>query len=89
MWAPLRSEGRTSCFFEQVSGTDESRRDEMFIDPVCLRLQLRRSAMYRAFGFAPSELGLVLCCSYKHYAPTELTRSVAARPTSAFQNSFE
>jgi len=35
--------------------------------------------MYRAFGFAPTELGLV--CdrySYKHSAPTELTRLVAA-----------
>ena len=31
-------------------------------------------------SFAPTELGLVCdCCSYKHYAPTELTRLVAAQ----------
>ena len=37
--------------------------------------------MYIALSFAPTELGFVCDrCSYKHSAPTELTRLVAALP---------
>jgi len=54
----------------------------MFIDTRLLTFTAPSERnVYRAFGFAPTELGLIYDrCSYKHSAPTELTRLVAALP---------
>ena len=57
----------------------------MFIDTRLLTFTAPEERnVYGAFSCAPTELGLVCDrCSYKHSAPPELTRLVAALPRCA------
>src|SRR5207248_8119484 len=79
----LCNKGRSSCFLSKFLG---------HINPVgmkCLFYRCSFADAYSSVGaqcisrlcFAPPELGL-FCdrCSYKHFAPMELTRLVAAPP---------
>ncbi len=88
----LCNKGRSSCFLSKFLG---------HINPAgmkCLFYRYSYAYAYSSVGaqcisrlcFAPTELGL-FCdrCSYKHSAPTELTRLVAAPPRCVLFGCFE